>query len=99
MNTLNIDGQQYKVPNHVIETNQKSQSIYDMLYLNDIISGEEDFDRLDNDFLESECFSAYAEHHGIDEDDACISAVRNSMYAYYQDYKGEDCDLFLIEKV
>ena len=96
---INVDGIDYKIPAYIIERNEKAEDHYGQLFLDEVVTGQEEFDRVgDNDFLEAEVFSVYAEHFGIEEDDVQIEDVRNSMFAYYKDYDDEDYELVLLEK-
>ena len=74
---------------------------YGQKFIKEVITGAEDFDRIDNeggDWLESQCFAVYAEHHNIDEGDADISEVKNSLFGWFSDYSEEDWELCLLEK-
>lgn len=95
MDTIMIGGVTFELPD--IDTD-----IYSGMQLQEVITGLEDFDRIDamgGDWLESECFEAYARHHNIDEGDAPIDEVRESTFAWYSDYKGEDHELILLVPV
>lgn len=103
MSTIVINGTTYKLPASVVAQNEEAYNgeIYKQLFLQEIITGLEDFDRIDNeggDWLESQCFAAYAEHHKIDEGDADISEVRESLFGWFSDYDKENFALYLLEK-
>lgn len=100
METLVIDGIVYSLPVWVIENNRNAVDFYGVLSVIEVISGQEDFDRLgDNDFLESQCFEAYAEEHGVNEGDVMINDIKKSMFAWITDYSKEDFFLVYLNPV
>lgn len=96
---ITINGKKYAVPAAIITHNANASSFYSELKLSEVITGREDFDRIDSeghDWYESECFNAYGNHHNMNGDDAPINLVGEAMYAWFSDYKGEDHELHLI---
>lgn len=102
MATIVINGSTYKIPAHIVERNATyADDHYGQQFLKEVITGAEDFDRIDSengDWLESQCFAAYAKHFNIDEGAADISEVKNSVFGWFSDYDEEDWDLYLLEK-
>ena len=99
METIVISGKTYKLPNWVIENNASAEDFYHVLNVEEVITGQKDFDRLDNDFLDSECFSVYAEAKGISEDDVMIHDVAAATFAWITNYDKEDYTLVYLEEV
>lgn len=102
METIVIDEVTYKIPDSITETNKFAKDVYGEMRLVEVLTGREDFDRIDNeggDWFESQCFDVYGEHYGVNGDDVEISKVSESMFAWFSDYKGEDHMLCLLEKI
>ena len=99
MKTLVISGKTYQLPNWVVENNAVAKDFYQVLNVEEVISGQDDFDRLGNDYLDSECFSAFALAKGINEDDVLISEVAQSMFAWVTDYDEEDHTLVYLQEI
>lgn len=98
-NVITVNGKQFKLPEAVILNNAEAVDFYHVLNVVEVITGKEDFDRIDNeggDYLESECFAAYAEAMKISEDDALIHQVSEATFAWFTDYNAEDYSLYML---
>ncbi len=96
--TVSVNGQAYLIPQWILDNNAKAEDFYKVLNFVEFHSGQDDFDRLgDNDFLDSECFSAYAVTMGINEGDALIRDVADSLFGWVTDYDAEDHTLVCLK--
>lgn len=96
---LNIDGKNYQLPEWVLNHNAQCGNFYKVMSVCDIVSGNEDFDRMGNDWLESDCFGAYASEHNMVADDVNIEDVKDALFAILTDYDAEDYTLVYLKPV
>lgn len=100
METLVINNVVYVIPAHI---NEKSNGdVYTTMFLQETFFGHEDWEKIDTElngnFLEdSETFEIYGRHYGINADEVEMDLIRNSLFATFINYDGDEWITVLLE--
>ncbi len=103
-NIITINGVKYKTPKSIDDVNDKAEGcIYGSMFLKDVFTGREDWDRIESEggdwMNDSECFSAYGSHYGVNGDDALLNDVGDALYALFMNYDEDEWEVHLLEPV